>query len=100
MTINFSFAFFFYSHGLSTLGNDVCHRWLSKLKHHFSYEDCFGFWHFGSKLSIPLLLTKGYGSKVFSKNGQFSIDVPQDINHGDFKVSRSWDFVLLVEKVW
>ena len=43
---------------------------------------------------------KGYGSKVSSRNGQFSINVPQDINHGDFRVSRSWDFVLLVEKVW
>ena len=56
MTINFSFVLFFFD--LSTLGNDVCHKWLSKLKHHFSCEDCFGFWFFGPKLFIPLLSTK------------------------------------------
>ena len=48
MTINFhSLVFFIYSHDLSTLGNDACHRWLFSLKHLFSCEECFervGFW--------------------------------------------------------
>ena len=61
MTIIF-FYFFFIHFSLffewSTLGNDVCHRWLSKLKHHFSCEDCFGFWPFGPKVFIPILSTK------------------------------------------
>ena len=54
---------------------------------------------FGSRLLVSFLF-RGYGSEVFPKNEQFSIDVPQDINQGDFRVSRSWDFVLLMEKVW
>ena len=71
MTINFFCSFFlFFFHDLSTLGNDICHRWLSKLKHHFSYEDCFGFWLFGPKLFIPLLSTKGVmAQKCFREMG-------------------------------
>ena len=56
---------------------------------------------FWSKVVYTIIVNKkGYGLKVFSRNGQFSIDVPQDINQGDFRVSWSWDFVLLIEKVW
>ena len=35
------FFFFFRSHGSSTLGNDMCHRWPSRSKHHSSCENCF-----------------------------------------------------------
>ena len=66
------FFFLFFFHDLSTLGNDVCHRWLSKLKHHFSCEDCFGFWLFGPKLFIPLLSTKRVmAQKYFQEMGNF-----------------------------
>ena len=30
-----------------------------------------------------------YGSKVFSKNGQFLVNMPQGINQDDFRISRS-----------
>ena len=41
-----------------------------------------------------------HGSKVFQRNGCFLVNMFQDINLGDFKVSRSLDFVLLIENVW
>ena len=37
---------------------------------------------------------------MFSRDGQFSIDVPQGISQDDLSVSRSWDFVLFIENVW
>ena len=44
-------------------------------------------WLFGPRLFISFLSKKGYGSKVFSRNGQFSIDVPQGISQDDLSVS-------------
>ena len=91
MTINFSFALFFlFFFDLSTLGNDVCHRWLSKLKHHFSYEDCFGFWLFGPKVFIPILLIKrGSWLKSISEKWAILVNVPQGINRGYLRISWS-----------
>ena len=72
----FGTCFFF--HDLFTPGNDACHRWPSKLKHHFSCEDYFervGFWfegcsrHFclkkgmAKKCSTNVSKKRGYGSK-------------------------------------
>ena len=34
---------------------------------------------------------KGLWLEGFSRNGQFSVNVPQGINQGDFRVSRFWD---------
>ena len=70
MTINFSvhsFFFFFRSHVSSTPGNDVCHRWPFRLKHHSSCEYCFEKGSsFGSKIvHIISIQRKGYDSKVF-----------------------------------
>ena len=63
----FSFFFFFRSHDPSTSGNDACHRWSSRLKHHSSCENYFEkgvvFWFMGrSRHFCP---KKGYGSKDF-----------------------------------
>ena len=95
-TIIFLFVFFF--HNSSTLGNDARHRWLSKLKHLFLCKDCFervGFFlvqsclgHFCSK--------RGSWLKSISKKWAILVNVPQGINQGDFKISRSWDFAFLV----
>ena len=85
----FLFAFF-RSHGLSTSSNDACHRWLSKLKHHFSCEDCFGFWLFGPKVFIPILLTKrGSWLKSISEKWAILVNVPQGFNRGDLRISWS-----------
>ena len=79
MTWHSIFLLFFF-HDLSTLGNDVCHRWLSKLKHHFSCEDCFGFWLFGPKLFIPLLSTKMVmAQKCFREMGNFRSMCPKTL---------------------
>ena len=97
MAINFSFVFaFFRSHGLSTSGNNACHRWLSKSKHLFSYEDCFERLAFGPKLFIISVNKKGYGSKVFSRNGCFLVNMSQGINLGDFRILRFQGLVFLV----
>ena len=85
--------FFFHSHDPSTPDNDTCHRWPSRLKHHFSVwgffeRGCF-FWSKG--VHIISVQRKKYGWKVFSKNGQFLVNVPWGINQGDFRASRSWD---------
>ena len=92
----FSFLFF---HDLFTLGNDVCHRWLSKLKHHFSCEDCFGFWLFGPKLFIPLLSTKRVMvRKCFREMGNFGQHASR---HQSKMISRYYDLgILFMEKVW
>ena len=56
---------------------------------------------FGPRLFVPVFSKERImAQKVFSKNGQFLVNMPQDINQGDSRVSRSWDFVLLIEKVW
>ena len=39
--IYFFCSFFLCSHELSTPGDDACHKWPSRLKHHFSWENCF-----------------------------------------------------------
>ena len=45
MTIIFFFFCSFFpfsrSHGLFIPGNNACHRWPSRLKHHFLWENCF-----------------------------------------------------------
>ena len=97
----FLFIHFFSFFEWSTLGNVTCRGWPSSLKHIFSYEDRFERVGFLVQDCLYHFCPRGYGSKVFpKKNGQFLIDMPQDINQGDFRVSRSWDFVLLMEKVW
>ena len=79
MTINFFFAFSISrSHSLSFLGNNACHRWPSKLKHLFSYEDCFErlvFWF--KVVQIISVQREDYGSKVFQRNGQFWSTCPK-----------------------
>ena len=55
---------------------------------------------FGPRLFVPVLSKERIMvQKVFPKNGQFLVNMSQDINQGDSRVSRSWDFVLLIEKV-
>ena len=83
----------FFSFFLSTQSNDAYHKRPSKLKHLFSCEDLFrkGL-AFGLRLLVSLLSRERWGSKVFSKNGQFLVNVPWGINQGDFKVSRSLGF--------
>ena len=95
MTINFSFVLFFIHFSLF---------FISLLWAMSHVVDGLPAWNISSHMRTVLkglafssrllvsFLSKGYGSKVFSKNGQFSIDVAQDINQGDF--------VLLMEKVW
>ena len=106
MTINFSFSFihlfFFIFREWSILGNIACRRWPSSLKHLFSCEDLFWKgWLLVRGCSYHFCPEKKYGSKVFSRNGQFLVNVPWGINQGDFKASRSWDLCFLViEKVW
>ena len=101
----FFFAFFFflsYSHDLNAPGNDAYHRWLSRLKHHFSCRNCFeSVIFFCPRLFLPFLLArKGYGSKwlfipfLLVKKGYsskgilirwvivFLINMPQGINQG------------------
>ena len=56
-------------------------------------------WPFGLRFLVSLLSKERIWLKKFSKNGQFLVYVPRDINQGDFRVSLSWDFILLVEKV-
>ena len=83
VTINFSFFFFFFfrSHDSSTPGNNACHRWPSRLKHHSSCENWFEKGSsFGSrvvhvisvqkkgmaqKCSIYVSKERGYGSKGY-----------------------------------
>ena len=89
MTINF-FSFFFYAHDLSASNNDAYPRWTSSLKYLFSYEDHFervGFWF--EVACIIFCPKEKYGSKVFSRNGQFLVNMPQSINRGDFRISWS-----------
>ena len=94
----FFFFSLFHAHNLSTSSNNACHRWPSKLKHHFSCEDCFGFlvqsclYHYCQQKGLWL-------KSVFEKWAIFDL-CAQYINQGDFGVSQSWDFVLLIEKVW
>ena len=80
------------SHGLSTPGNDVCHRWPSKLKRLFSCEDCFERLVFWSNVVYIIFVQKeDYGSKVFSKMDNFWSTCPKASIKDDFEVSRSWD---------
>ena len=96
----FFFFFFTFFHNFSTPG-DVCHKWPSKLKHLFSCEDCFKGLTFWSKVVYVIFVRReDYSLKVFLRNGQFPIDVPQGISQDDLNVSRSWDLVLLIENVW
>ena len=60
----------------------------------FSCEDCFGFWPFGLKVFILILSTKRESwLKSISEKWAILVNVPQGINQGDFKISRSWGFV-------
>ena len=96
MTINFSFVvffcFFLFSffrpHGLSTSSNDACHRWLSKLKHLFSYEDRFERVSFWFKV-YHFCLKRGLWLKSTFEKWVILVNMPQGIKD-DFKVSRSW----------
>ena len=94
---NFSFCFFFLlffcSHKLSTLDDDTCHKWPSRLKHHFSWENYF---------ERGCLLVKGFSCHFCPKKGLwlksvlkkwaifFLVNVPQDINQGWF-----WNIMIL-----
>ena len=95
------FAFIFF-YNLSIPGNDAYHKWLSRLKHHFSCRNCFErviFWskggscHFCSKKwlwlkSVPEKWT------IF-----FLVNVPQDINQGWFwYIMVLWLVFLVIEK--
>ena len=63
----FLFFFFFRSHDSSTSGNDACHRWLFRLKHHSLCENFFeNGSSFGSRVvHIIYAQRKRYGSKDF-----------------------------------
>ena len=66
---------------MSTPGNDVCHRWPSKLKHIFSCEDCFGRLAFWSKVVYIIPVQReDHGSKVFQwKIGNFRSMCPKTL---------------------
>ena len=97
MIINFSFCFFFSfsrSHGLSTPGNDAYHRWISSLKHLSLCKDCFEGVGFLVQSCLGHFCPKrGLWLKSISEKWAILVNVPQGINQGDFKISRSWDFV-------
>ena len=58
-------------------------------------------WPFGPKLFISFLSTKRVMAQKCSREmGAFWSTCPKASIKDDFKVSRSWDFVLLIEKVW
>ena len=98
MTINFSFSFihssfpFSHSRGLSISGNDVCHRWPSRLRHHFSCDNCFKrvvFWLKGC--SCHFYPKKRLWIKSIPEKWVILINVSWGINQGNFRASRSWD---------
>ena len=95
MTIIFFFVFFLLfsfsrSHGLFTSSNNAYHRWPFRLEHLFSCEDRLVKLAFWSKVVyIVSVQREDYGSKVFSRNGWFLVNMPQGINQGDFRISRS-----------
>ena len=53
-----SFFFVFFSHDLSAPDNDAYHRWLSKLKHHFSCRKCFERVIFWSRVVHTIYVSK------------------------------------------
>ena len=69
----FSFFFFFCSHDSSTPGNDACHRWPSRLKHHSSCENCFekGSSFGSSVVHVIFVQRKGMAQKGFWEMGNF-----------------------------
>ena len=95
----FFFAFIIFSHDLSTSGNNVYYRWLSKLKHHFSCRNYFErviFWSKGCSCHfIPkkgLWLKRLFTSFLSARKGlwlksvfekwtiSFLVNAPQDIH--------------------
>ena len=67
--IFYFFCFFFScSQDLSASGNEAYHRWLSKLKHHFSCENYF---------ERGCLLIKGLFMSFLSKKGLWLKSVPK-----------------------
>ena len=66
--------FFFCFHDLSAPGNDACHRWLSRLNHHFSCENCFEKdCLLGYKIVHTIFVSKKrLWLKGFLRNSQFS----------------------------
>ena len=70
--------FLFHSHDLSTLGNDARHTWPFRLKHLFSYEDCFERWPFGPRLFISFLSKERIvAQKCFREMGNFGPHAPK-----------------------
>ena len=101
----FFFCFFLCSHELSTSGDDACHRWPSRLKHHFSCGivlKMVAFWSKGCSYHF-CQQEKGYGSKVFSRHGQFSFwsTCPKASIKDDFEILWSCDlYSWLLKRSW
>ena len=91
---------FFYD--LSAADNDAYHRWLSRLKYHFSCRNCFErviFWSKGC--SCHFCPKKGLWLKSVPKKWtiSFLVNVPQDINQGWFwNIMVLWLVFLVIEK--
>ena len=98
--IFFCFCFFF--HDLSTLGNNAYHRFLSRLKHHFSCRNCFERVIFWSKVcSCHSYPKKGLWLKSVPEKWTifFLVNVFQDINQGWFwNIMVLWLVFLVIEK--
>ena len=108
----------YFFHNLSTPGNDAYHRWLSKLKHHFSCRNCFEkviFWSKGCSCHfIPkkgLWLKRLFTSFLSARKGlwlksvfekwtiSFLVNIPQDINQWWFwNIMVLWLVFLVIEK--
>ena len=100
-SIFFSFFCFFF-HDLFTSDNDAYHRWLLRLKHHFSCRNCFErviFWSKGC--SCHFCPKKGLWLKSVPDKWiiSFLVNVPQDINQGWFwNIMVLWLVFLVIEK--
>ena len=90
----FFFCFFLSCyHDLSAPGNDAYHKWLSRLKHHFSCRNCFEMVVFWSQIVHTISVSK---NELWLKRYSirwvivFLINMPQGINQGWF-----WNIMVL-----
>ena len=96
MTINFSFFFTICLLRATMHAIDGPPGWSTTSYERIVLKEVV-FWF---KVVKIISVQKGLWLKSILEKWAILFNVPQGINQGDFRVSRSWDFVLLIEKVW